>query len=138
VKTLREQRETKCKHFTGIQNKTCKVGIAYDSLPETEESGRTYRPLPCIDPGCSTCDKREFYTAEELDAREVEDAARFVRAAAAIEAIRADAGPYVKGQGKAGSIKCPTCGNTLNYSRAGYNGHIHARCATAGCVSFMQ
>jgi len=38
-----------------------------------------------------------------------------------------------------GNMKCPVCetGN-LRYSRAAYNGHIHATCSTEGCVSWME
>lgn len=38
-----------------------------------------------------------------------------------------------------GNMKCPVCetGN-LRYSRAAYNGHIHAQCSTKGCVAWME
>lgn len=39
----------------------------------------------------------------------------------------------------AGVITCPICGTgKLRYSRAGYNGHVHARCSTDGCVAWME
>ena len=40
----------------------------------------------------------------------------------------------------AGRIDCPACGGvkTLSFRRAGYNGHIHAHCSTAGCVNWME
>lgn len=37
-----------------------------------------------------------------------------------------------------GSIICPKCGNNLNYSRAGSNGHVWGRCKTVGCLSWME
>jgi hypothetical protein len=38
-----------------------------------------------------------------------------------------------------GVMDCPVCGTgKLHYSRAGYNGHVHARCETDGCVSWME
>lgn len=35
---------------------------------------------------------------------------------------------------------CPVCceSNVLQFTRSGYNGHIHAKCATDGCVSWME
>jgi len=35
---------------------------------------------------------------------------------------------------------CPICKNdgTLHFKRSGYNGHIHAMCATDGCVRWME
>lgn len=39
----------------------------------------------------------------------------------------------------AGAITCPVCGKgSLRYSRAEYNGHIHAACTTDGCVGWME
>lgn len=39
----------------------------------------------------------------------------------------------------AGIMKCPCCADgKLRYSRAAYNGHIHAHCSTDGCVSWME
>ena len=39
----------------------------------------------------------------------------------------------------AGEMKCPVCKEgTLRYSRAAYNGHVHARCSTADCVAWME
>lgn len=38
-----------------------------------------------------------------------------------------------------GVIPCPICkSGKVNYSRAAYNGHVHARCSTAGCVAWME
>ena len=43
---------------------------------------------------------------------------------------------YYTGQGE---MKCPVCGTgRLRYSRANYNGHIHARCSANGCVAWME
>jgi hypothetical protein len=50
-------------------------------------------------------------------------------------------GPWKRGTpGASGKIDCPICGKqgSLKFSRAGYNGHIHARCATEGCVNWME
>jgi hypothetical protein len=38
-----------------------------------------------------------------------------------------------------GSMSCPVCKTgTLRYSRAAYNGHVHAGCSTEGCVRWME
>lgn len=50
-------------------------------------------------------------------------------------------GPWKRGDGGvAGVIDCPCCGakDSLSFSRAGYNGHIHASCETEDCVSWME
>jgi len=50
-------------------------------------------------------------------------------------------GPWKRGMGGAtGIIDCPVCGTAqaLRFSRAGYNGHIHAGCKTKNCVAWME
>ena len=38
-----------------------------------------------------------------------------------------------------GEIACPICGTgKVRYSRAAYNGHVHAGCTTQGCVRWME
>jgi hypothetical protein len=38
-----------------------------------------------------------------------------------------------------GIMDCPVCKTgKLKYSRAGYNGHVHGRCSTNGCVAWME
>lgn len=38
-----------------------------------------------------------------------------------------------------GKMKCPVCNEgELRYSRASYNGHVHAKCSTQGCVAWME
>jgi len=57
------------------------------------------------------------------------------------EAITARLGRWRRGDpSAAGLIDCPVCGGreTLGYRRAGSNGHVHARCLTPGCVSWME
>jgi len=43
-------------------------------------------------------------------------------------------------RGVGGVIDCPACSakSSLHYSIARCNGHIHARCSTPGCVSWME
>lgn len=44
-----------------------------------------------------------------------------------------------KGNGGVGEIPCPGCGTgTLRYLVASYNGHMHGRCSTPGCASWME
>lgn len=41
-------------------------------------------------------------------------------------------------RGKAEVITCPACGGRLHLSQAAYNGHVHGKCETPGCVSWME
>lgn len=40
--------------------------------------------------------------------------------------------------GKAEVIECPACKGRLHLSQSSYNGHVHGKCETEGCVSWME
>lgn len=43
-----------------------------------------------------------------------------------------------KGRSAAEVIECPACKGRLHLSIAASNGHVHARCETQGCASWME
>jgi hypothetical protein len=133
-----------CKHYQSMSDHdACKVGVEYATL-----KGIPFEKRPCfaarkkgyIPPG--GCDLAEFPTKEEREAddkRREEQFARTILARAAI--VEFCGGPWKEGTaGTSGRIDCPVCGGekTLGFSRAGYNGHIHAGCKTEGCVRWME
>jgi hypothetical protein len=138
----REKKLSKCKHYNGCINTTCKAGVNYAELAGGE-LGMMNR-LPCWgDTNDSTeeirpCASREFPTVEEVDAEEkrvYESLTRTVRARTAIT-------DYLKANNKplrnvSGTIPCPICGGTLGFSIA-YNGHCHGHCSAQGCVYWME
>jgi hypothetical protein len=126
VSEVRERR-TRCRYFTGIQNKQCKEGIRYDSV--RDESTSPYG-FPCTISG-GHCDKISPFTEDELDARDREIGERIVAIGKARAAI-------VATKERTGIIDCPCCDKgQLGFSIAS-NGHIHAGCSTAGCVRWME
>lgn len=132
-KSLVERLQDKCKHFTGIQHDVCKVGVKYADVKD--ESVKPFR-WPCLDKSCTTCPKVEYYTKEEAEAQEREFEQAYARISTALKAIHAKHG---KARGLASTMPCPNnCGGTLHYSISGYNGHIHGKCTTKGCCSWMQ
>jgi len=40
--------------------------------------------------------------------------------------------------GKAGVIDCPVCKGKLHLSQAACNGHVHGKCETKDCLSWME
>lgn len=40
--------------------------------------------------------------------------------------------------GKAEVIECPECKGRLHLSQSSHNGHVHGKCETEGCVSWME
>lgn len=101
------------------------------------------RSLPCIqewNPAEAKCEKCVFPTPEEIAAEEADMKQRFERMALVRAAIvKHLGGPWKRGtNGRAGSITCPCCNGNVNFSRAGINGHIHARCSTPDCAAWME
>lgn len=125
----RAQRLATCRHFTGIMQEKCGLGISY--LEVRDESARPYR-WPCTGEECAiSCDWKELRTAEEVEAedREFEDRMKFL--AKARDAIVALKIPH-------GRTDCPRCGAGLWFRVSSYNGHVHAKCDTKDCLSWME
>lgn len=132
-----------CKHYRGVHEKnTCEAGVAFVSL-EHYGTKEFVASGPCFGPEQSgECESKVYPTAEEIAEDDRQMAERFASFGKAREAIVADCGgPWKRGMGgSSGSIDCPVCdgAETLQYSRSSYNGHIHARCSTDDCVSWME
>ena len=43
-----------------------------------------------------------------------------------------------KGKSASEVVECPACNGKLHLSISSYNGHVHGKCETAGCVSWME
>lgn len=130
-----------CKHYRAMSdNTTCAAGVAYETL-----KGIPFEQRPCFwrygrkEPN-GGCHLMEMPTPEELAEDEARMAKRLEAMGKARRAIVEHLGPFKKGRNGAGVIDCPVCGvaESLRFSRAGYNGHIHAQCRTADCVSWME
>lgn len=131
-----------CKHYRGMHEKDrCEAGVVFKELPGYGTYG-FFDSCPCFGPNGSKCAKAEYPTAEEMAEEEAELKAHFEKTTKARGAIVEHlGGPWKRGTpGSTGKIDCPVCGgkNALAFSRAGYNGHIHAACSTEGCVSWME
>ena len=130
-----------CKHYRGMHIKDhCEAGVRFDTLPNHGTRG-FMDSCPCFAPR-GGCDKAEYPTAEETAALEAELAKRFAGfGKARVAIVESLGGPWKRGTpGASGKIDCPVCSGeqTLQFSRAGYNGHIHAGCSTEGCVRWME
>lgn len=130
-----------CNHYSGMHEKTqCDAGVSFDSLPHygTREF---HDACPCFGP-CGGCDKAEYPTPEEIEANKIAMASRILGLGKArLAIVESIGGPWKKGMPSAsGTIDCPVCSGekTLRFSRAGYNGHIHAACSTEDCVRWME
>jgi hypothetical protein len=128
-----------CRYFNGVQNKTCRAGIAYRDSAEGE-------CMPCIPKFIHSrkawdCDRFEIMSRAEAEKEADERILIMERGVKVRHAAKEDAKAkgFGKGHGGTGSLPCPAeCGGTLHYSVASYNGHMHGRCTTAGCASWME
>jgi hypothetical protein len=144
LRSLREQIESKCVHFNGLMNKSCRSGVVYDDLDK--ENRLPYRVgLPCFHPDServkgicqSPCENLRFPTEEEIqETLKAHDDAieKMTTALKVIDPIR----KAHKGGDWSGVIECPNCTGQLHVRHAGCNGHVHAKCETADCVAWME
>jgi hypothetical protein len=147
MKSLHDQIAHCCIHFTGIGKDTCAAGFSYEAVDASLKL--PYRVgLPCLKPdakGLETlngrpqcqCPKLQFPTEDEVQAELDSHKAsmqKMALALAVIDPIRKEQ----KGKNWGGVLECPVCKGRLHVSHAAYNGHVHARCETADCVSWME
>lgn len=132
--SLEEQIFGRCVHFNGVQNTECRAGVVYGSFRGDR--------LPCLRSSVTsaTCEKLRFPTEEDVAARVAAFESGHSRFGRALQVVQADmvARGLRKGRGGQGQVVCPICSGALAYSVASCNGHVHGRCATDGCVWWMQ
>ena len=121
-KSLAEQYKGWCKHFNGIQNDACKIGVSYASLVP-EEFGRA-RKLPCfastVNPvPCVSC---VFPTDEEAAAYERESRRRIAEYMAAIAEGKCPVCKVTVEQRQVGHCVYGSCGHRLYQGRAHHQG----------------
>ena len=132
-----------CNHYHGMhETDSCDAGVEFSTL-EHYGTAKFRKSCPCFGPEqTGKCQHKAYPTAEEMAEREAERKRSFedtMKARAAI--VDSLGGPWERGmEGSTGDIDCPVCGvaGALQFSRSGYNGHIHASCRTSGCVGWME
>lgn len=130
-----------CNHYRAMSDHdTCEAGVPYEQF-----KGLKFDERPCFMRSgviCGGCNKQQFPTPKQIAVRDAEFQTRFENIGKARAAIVTHlGGPWKRGMtGAGGKLDCPVCGGSqsLAFSRSGYNGHIHARCSTNGCVSWME
>lgn len=149
-----------CIHFNGVQHKLCKRGLLYTQF--RDEQGRG---LPCIKfmersarggtylkpgeaaaerkpmPGFALATPCPFYeepTEEQVQADRVTREAAVKRTIAAIEVAGKWRVKPMPESDRHEVVECPVCNGRLHLSQSSYNGHVHGKCETEGCVSWME
>lgn len=131
----------RCAHFTGIQHDTCQAGISYATVKTAKTDTEPFR-FACFanESHGLTCAAAKFPTRAEAETEHVADEAQMARFSLAHRKAHDDAKAkgYAKNHGGVSQCVCPVCNGTLRYSVASYNGHMHGKCETEGCVSWME
>lgn len=129
-----------CRHYNGLFG----PGMKPDHIPcaaglnPRDMAGHNGRmiALPCLSDPCAKqqCPKFDAYTPEEVAAEELADKEyhKLILRARALIVTKIE-----KTRAKIGETMCPKCKGKLAY-RQHSNGHIHARCATDGCLAWME
>lgn len=127
-----------CKHFTGLLNDACRVGIQYEDVKKL-----TAGKLCCLDGLPCPCTKYEEPTEEDIAAyhrktqqiiEELDRRYRLVEPA--LRKIRA----RYRGRNMHGRMTCPVCkvAKAMTINHAASNGHCHVFCETDGCIRLME
>ena len=130
-----------CKNYSGrdmfLGECVCKAGInPVERFCNGDRTGWVAK-VPCLRTNETTaqCDQCVYPTKEEAEADNaafkayVDDVLKHIPIArAAMVAAKSDGG----------CMDCPKCGQGLRWSKARCNGHIHAKCDTEGCLSWME
>lgn len=118
---------------------TCEAGVDYGQWRGTKFDVR-----PCFldksgqsKPGTVQCPKIRRPTPDEIAAHETWVKACLNRMEAVMAGI-ADWRKAHKGRSASEVVECPACKGRLHLSISAHNGHVHGKCETKGCVSWME
>lgn len=132
-----------CIHWTGLRHDRpcCEAGVNYRLLDHMSQEPGLFLRLPCTavtraDMPKRVCEKRQLPTSEQVAADELETEQLFQRALAGMRALE----PLRRAHpmGGSGVTDCPICKGRLHWSIAASNGHMHGRCETPECLTFME
>ena len=125
-----KRRRLKCRHFNGILNDACKLGIEYSTFRDKESRG-----LPCIETG-GKCEKFDPFTEKE-EADTFDELKTLMAKTLIVRALIVEHAD--KTHARSGVIDCPICDSekSVRFTIA-FNGHVHAACSTENCVRFME
>lgn len=135
-----------CIHYRGITGPrgetvtSCEAGVDYGAW-----RGIGHDRQPCFlddktgqsKPNAMPCPHLRRPTQGEIAAHEAWCKQRWERQAIVMVGI-ADWRKAHKGKSAREVVECPACKGRLHLSIAAYNGHVHGKCETEGCVSWME
>ena len=147
-----------CIHFNGVQNDLCSRGVSYEvnwpmgpkpciKFLHKSERGGTYlkpgeepaetKPFPGADKA-KPCPLYQEPAREEVQADREDSERALVRTFAAIKVASEWRVKPKPSADRYEVVECPICKGWLHLNQSDYNGHVHGKCETEGCVSWME
>ena len=133
-----------CQHYTtkpGLNGISCAAGMNLAEIKKVPTGPSGYLMGPCIGGHDLTnphehCPNWIRRTREHGEARAdaIEASLNRMRVVGSVVAEWRKKLP----RGKAEVIECPACKGRLHLSQAASNGHVHGKCETNGCVSWVE
>ena len=125
----------------GGQPDTCEAGVDYQTF---RGEGKSYKQQPCFltdrgesKPDAMPCAHLRRPTPDEIALHEDWLTERQKLLATVMVGIHPWREAH-KGRSAQEVVECPACKGRLHLSIAAYNGHVHGRCETDGCASWME
>ena len=151
MKTLEEHIEfdrNYCEHYApqpgGLDKDYCALGCgASERMKAAREAGEP-NMTPCIgghkaSDAVTLCPKWERRSLERAKKR-AESIERMMRRMTVVMPVVSKWRTWTESNrvSKQEVIECPECKGRLHLSQSSYNGHVHGKCETEGCVSWME
>ena len=84
------------------------------------------------------CDKYREPTEDECQADRRESDAQWDKTITALKVVSEWRTKPKPPEDRREVIACPICDGQLHLFQSAYNGHCHGKCATEGCVAWME
>lgn len=156
-----------CIHFTGLWGRkpTCSAGVEYAKAFDSSRPGLMLR-MPCVElherpasrPGTYikageatqlvpvdrrgeaviACPHRVEPTDEQIQRDREETDAYMAKIKAGLAAAAQWRVRPKPAEDRREVIECPACKGRLHLAQSAYNGHVQAKCATAGCIEWLE
>lgn len=125
--------------FGKPERETCEAGVRYDSFEQPH-----LKTQPCFltetgesKPDALPCSKLRRPTTEEIALHEEWHEQRMNVMRTVMVGIKPWRDAH-KGCSAQEVIECPACKGRLHLSISSYSGHVHGRCETENCASWME
>jgi hypothetical protein len=119
----------------------CKAGVDLKSMQRVPTGEKQIKWGPCIDG--HTLDNPTQYCphwirrTREMGEKRANAVEKSMRQFTVVMPV-VDAWRKKEPFGKSEVIECPECKGRLHLSQSSYNGHVHGKCETPGCVAWME